>query len=107
MIMQQVAMRAATTREERSENILFDDVLACIIEVGQSRGEIVPDVDPGDVGEVLGGMVLDALQRWTAGDSDRTLRESLELRVDLLLRPLRKSEPARRKQKRGRKNGEV
>jgi AcrR family transcriptional regulator len=97
MIMRQVAMRAVTTRVEQSEDILFDDVLACIIEDGQSRGEIVADVDPGDVGEVLGGMVLDALQRWTAEASDRTLREGLELRFDLLLRPLRKSKPAKRK----------
>jgi AcrR family transcriptional regulator len=99
MVMRQVAMRAVSARDERSENILFDDVLACIIENGQARHEIVPDVDPGDVGEVLGGMVLDALQRWTADDSDRTLREGLELRFDLLLRPLRTSEPA--KQRRG------
>lgn len=97
MIMRQVAMRAVAKRDARGGDILFDDVLAYIIEDGQSRGEIVPDVDAGDVGEVLSGMVLDALQRWTAGDSDRTLREALQLRFDLLLRPLRKPKPAKRK----------
>jgi AcrR family transcriptional regulator len=97
MVMRQVAMRAVAKREGRADDILFDDVLSVIIEDGQSRGEVVPDVDPADVGEVLGGMVLDALQRWAAGDSDRTLREALELRFDLLLRPVRKPKPVRRK----------
>jgi AcrR family transcriptional regulator len=96
MVMRQVAMRAVAKREERADDILFDDVLAYIIEDGQSRGEVVTDVDAADVGEVMGGMVLDALQRWAAEDSDRTLREALELRFDLLLRPLRKPKPAKR-----------
>jgi AcrR family transcriptional regulator len=101
MVMRQVFIRAPANRDQRSEHILFDDVLAAIIEDGQARGEIVGDVDPGDVGEVLAGMVLDALQRWTAEDSDRTLREALELRFDLLLRQLRTVKPARRKAGKG------
>lgn len=101
MVMRQVAMRGVATRDERSDNILFDDVLAYIVEGGQTRGEIVADVDPSDVGEVVGGMVLDALQRWAAEDSDRTLREALELRFELLLRPLRKSKPAKRREGKG------
>jgi AcrR family transcriptional regulator len=98
MIMRQVSVGAVAKRDARPEQIQFDDVLAYIIESGQSRGEIVADVDAGDVGEVMGGMVLDALQRWAAEDSDRSLREALDLRFDLLLRPLRAPTPARRKQ---------
>jgi AcrR family transcriptional regulator len=100
LIMRQVSVSAVAKRHEATEHVQFDDVLAYIIEGGQSRGEVVADVDAGDVGEVMGGMVLDALQRWTAEDSDRTLREALELRFNLLLRPLRTSKPAGRKRMR-------
>jgi hypothetical protein len=84
-VMRQVALNSVAARELGRDQILFDDVLSRIVRDGQQQGQIRPDVLPEDVGEVMSGMVLDALQRWASGDTDRTLRSSLDLRIALVL----------------------
>jgi AcrR family transcriptional regulator len=84
-IMRQVALNSVAAPELGRDQILFDDVLSRIVRDGQQQGKIRPDIVPTDVGEVMAGMVVDALQRWAAGDADRTLRESLDLRIALVL----------------------
>jgi AcrR family transcriptional regulator len=84
-VMRQVALNSVAARELGRDQILFDDVLSRIVRDGQQQGRIRPDIVPDDVGEVMAGMVVDALQRWAAGDVDRTLRESLDLRIALVL----------------------
>jgi AcrR family transcriptional regulator len=85
-VMRQVALNSVAAREWGRDEILFDDVLTRIVRDGQTQGRVRSDVVPEDVGEVISGMVLDALQRWASGDTDRTLREGLELRLDLVFR---------------------
>jgi TetR/AcrR family transcriptional regulator, cholesterol catabolism regulator len=85
-IMRQVALNSVAARESGRDQILFDDVLTRIVRDGQQQGSIRPDVVPEEVGEIMSGMVLDALQRWAADDTDRTLRSSLDLRIALVLR---------------------
>lgn len=73
-----------------SEAVMFDNVLACIFCDAQQRGEITQDLDPAELGAVLGGMTMDALQRWADGrDRSRDLRDSLQFRVDLILDGIR------------------
>jgi AcrR family transcriptional regulator len=92
LVMRQVSARTVTPRPLPGDPVLLDHVLARIVHDGQRRGEIRLDVDADELGEVLGGMALDALQRWTAGGTPRTLRDSLQLRVDLVLRAIQSSE---------------
>ena len=89
IVMRQVSMSAVTSRQTASGDILFDDVLAAIVRDGQGRGEVQSNVDATDIGEVMAGMILDALERWAGGDNKRTLRQSLELRLSLLLTAIR------------------
>lgn len=85
VVMRQVALNSVAARELGRDEILFDDVLTRIIQYGQQQGKVRADVVPGDVGEIMSGMVLDALQRWAAGDATQTLRASLDLRIALVL----------------------
>jgi AcrR family transcriptional regulator len=89
IVMRQVSMNAVMSRPSASGEILFEDVLAGIVRDAQDRGEIQPNVDPTDIGEVMGGMILDALERWAGGDARRTLRQSLDLRLGLLITAIR------------------
>jgi AcrR family transcriptional regulator len=84
-VMRQVALNSVAARDLGRDQILFDDVLSRIVRDGQQQGRIRTDIVPDDVGEVMAGMVVDALQRWAAGDGERTLRESLDLRIALVL----------------------
>jgi AcrR family transcriptional regulator len=88
-VMRQVSIGNVTSRRLAGSAILFDDILGGIVRDAQNRGEVQPQVDPTDIGEVMSGMILDALERWAGGDDRRTLRESLELRVGLLLGAIR------------------
>jgi AcrR family transcriptional regulator len=89
IVMRQVSMGAVTSRQAASGEILFDDVLAAIVRDGQGRGEVQTNVNATDIGEVMAGMILDALERWAGGDNRHSLRESLELRLGLLLTAIR------------------
>ena len=89
IVMRQVSMSAVTSRQTASGEILFDDVLAAIVRDGQGRGEVRTNVNATDIGEVMAGMILDALERWAGGDNRRTLRQGLELRLNLLLAAIR------------------
>jgi AcrR family transcriptional regulator len=88
-VLRHVSMRSVAARETSPDQILFDDVLTRMVRAGQGRGEVRADVDAEAVGEVLAGTVLDALQRWAGGNTERTLRQSLELRFELVLAGLR------------------
>lgn len=88
-VMRQVSIGSVSSRRPAEEDILFDDILTRIVRDSQERGELGAEVDPRDVGEVMAGMTLDALQRWTGGADERTLRQRLELRFHLALVALR------------------
>jgi hypothetical protein len=64
-----------------------------ILRNAQRRGEIRSDVDARQIGDVLGGATMDALQRWASDRSQLSLRDELQLRIDLVLDGLR-SRPA-------------
>jgi AcrR family transcriptional regulator len=73
-----------------ADAVVFDDVLAGIFDAAKRRGEITSKVDSADLGAVLAGMTMDALQRWAGGrDGSSSLRETLRLRVDLILDGIR------------------
>ncbi len=65
-VMRQVALNSVAARELGHNQILFDDVLSRVVRDGQQQGRIRSDIVPEDVGEVMAGMVVDALQRWAA-----------------------------------------
>ena len=93
--MRRVSAATVTPRDSGDGPIVFDDVLAGIVHDAQRRGEIRADVDAREVGEILGGMTLDALQRWASGTTDRTLDAILSSRFELVLAAVRGSDPAR------------
>jgi AcrR family transcriptional regulator len=76
-------------RRPAGDIVLFDDILTDILWQAQRRGEIRTDIDARDVGDVLGGAIMDALQRWASDRARRNLRDSLDLRMDLVLDGIR------------------
>jgi AcrR family transcriptional regulator len=91
LVMRRVAVANVSPRPVPGDPILFDDILTGIVRDGQRRGELRRELDPREIGEVLGGLTLDALQRWAGGDERRTLHESLDLRLGLVLDAIRTS----------------
>jgi AcrR family transcriptional regulator len=75
--------------EATTDVVLFDDIFAGIIRDAQERGELRADVDSREIGDVLGGATMDALERWASGRSPSSLQESLQLRIELVLDGLR------------------
>jgi AcrR family transcriptional regulator len=76
-------------RRPADDIVLFDDILTDILRDAQRRGEIRTEVDPRQIGDVLGGTTMDALQRWASERTRVGLRDSLQLRIDLVLDGLR------------------
>jgi AcrR family transcriptional regulator len=76
-------------RRPAGDVVLFDDILTEILQGAQRRGEIRSDVDARQIGDVLGGATMDALQRWATERSPMSLRDGLQLRIDLILDGLR------------------
>jgi AcrR family transcriptional regulator len=89
LTMRQAVSGATRAESVRADVILFDDILTDILVGAQGRGEIRADVDAGEIGDVLGGTTMDALQRWVSGRTRQTLRDSLQLRIELVLDGLR------------------
>jgi hypothetical protein len=74
-----------------ADGVLFDEILGAILHDARQGGEIAADVDTAELGAILGGMIMEALQRWASGRTgSHSLRESLELRVDLVLHGVRR-----------------
>lgn len=89
LVMRRVAVANVSPRPVPGDPILFDDILAGIVRDSQRRGELRADLDAHEIGEVLGGLTLDALQRWAGGDERHTLQWSLEFRLGLVLDAIR------------------
>jgi hypothetical protein len=79
------ARRSASTEDA----VLFDDILTDILRQAQRRGEIRADADTREIGDILGGTTMDALQRWAGDRARRSLRDSLQMRMDLVLDGIR------------------
>jgi AcrR family transcriptional regulator len=91
-----LALRSAlsgTAQPRRApDGVLFDDTLAAVLLSAQQRGDIVADADTDELGAILAGMTMDALQRWASGrDGGHELRDSLHVRFELVLDGLRPS----------------
>jgi AcrR family transcriptional regulator len=71
--------------------VLFEDIFTEILGGAQRRGELVAGFDPHEIGDVLGGMTMDALERWASRRSEATLEHNLNLRLSLVLDGLRAS----------------
>lgn len=85
------AMAGPATPRDQPEGVLFEDILAGILSDAQQRGEIRTDIDAAEVGIILAGMTMDALQRWATGrNGNRGLGDSLRLRLDLILDGIRR-----------------
>jgi AcrR family transcriptional regulator len=72
-----------------SEVVLFEDIFTDILVGAQRRGELRGDFDAREIGDVLGGMTMDALERWASESSDASLEHNLNLRISLVLDGLR------------------
>lgn len=69
----------------------FGRTLAQIFASAQRRGEIDPAVDTEELGAILGGMVMEAMLRWTTEHTGNlTLTQLLDHRADLILDGLRR-----------------
>ncbi len=87
LTMRQAAL-GATRPATRGDVTLFEDIFTDILVPAQRRGEIRADVDARQIGDVLGGATMDALQRWVSGRAS-DLHASLQLRIELILDGLR------------------
>jgi AcrR family transcriptional regulator len=75
-----------------SGRIHFEDLLTAILERGQANGEVNDQLDPARVGAVLGGMTMDALQRWARTEKPAragSLRDALAFRFAIVLDGIR------------------
>jgi AcrR family transcriptional regulator len=75
LTMRQAASGATRPESVRADIILFDDILTEILVGAQGRGEIRADVDAREIGDVLGGTTMDALQRWVSGRTRQNLQQ--------------------------------
>jgi AcrR family transcriptional regulator len=80
---------AGAVTPSTTDAVLFEDILAAVLTDAQRRGEIRADVDAVEIGGVLGGATMDALHRWAGDRSRLSLRESLDLRIELVLTGIR------------------
>lgn len=90
------AARVPATTPPTDGPILFEHILADVARAAQERGEISRDVEASQLGEILSGMTLDALECWASGNTNRTLREQLTLRFELVLAGLTRENATRR-----------
>ena len=91
VVMRHIAAGAVGPRT--TDAVLFEDILRDVLRGAQERGELRTDVDAREVGDVLGGTTMDALQRWAGDRSTLSLHDSLQLRIDLVLDGLRTRVP--------------
>jgi AcrR family transcriptional regulator len=89
LVMRHIAASAVQPRPAGDDAVLFDDILAVVVRDAQTRGELRADVNPREIGDILGGTTMDALQRWAGERARSELAESLRLRIDLVLDGLR------------------
>jgi AcrR family transcriptional regulator len=78
-----------TLTSSLDEAVLFEDIFTDIIRDAQRRGELRDDVEAAEIGQVLGGSTMDALERWASGRSEETLEHLLQFRIELVLDGLR------------------
>jgi hypothetical protein len=72
--------------------VIFDDLLREIIQQAQALGEVNPSLDATAIGEILGSLTMDALQRWartSASNGGPALKQALGLRFALVLDGIR------------------
>jgi hypothetical protein len=85
-VMRRVSLgRVSTQPRPPAGHVLFEDVFEAIMQTAMDRGEIQCEVAPRQLGEVLSGMTLDALERWSSGSTDLGLGDSLRLRFGLVV----------------------
>jgi AcrR family transcriptional regulator len=75
-----------------TDRVIFDDLLREIVEHALAQGEVDPSLDATVVGEILGSLTMDALQRWvrtSASDDGPALKHALQLRFALVLDGIR------------------
>ena len=61
LTMQRAVAGATQPRPPRGDVVLFDHIFCDILRDAQRRGEVRDDVDPVEIGDVLGGVTMDAL----------------------------------------------
>jgi AcrR family transcriptional regulator len=75
-----------------TDRVIFDDLLREIVQQAQAHREVDPSLDATAIGEILGSLTMDALQRWartSASDDGRALTQALRLRFALVLDGIR------------------
>jgi hypothetical protein len=63
----------------------FADLAHEVLAGARRRGELVDDVDPTELGEILGALTMDAIEAWAAGRSRRSLASVLRSRYALVV----------------------
>jgi AcrR family transcriptional regulator len=63
----------------------FADLARDVLASARQRGELVDDVDPVELGEILGALTMDAIEAWAAGRSRRSLASVLRSRYALVV----------------------
>lgn len=79
------------------DRIDFGRTITGILERARNNDELRADVDTRELGAILGAMTMEAMLRWATGHTGTIpLRDSLELRFELVLDGLRKPKRSRR-----------
>jgi AcrR family transcriptional regulator len=73
-----------------ADHISFSAVITGVLEDAQQVGEISTTADIAELGAILGGMTMEAIERWASGESgEQTLSDALRLRLSLIVDPIR------------------
>jgi AcrR family transcriptional regulator len=73
----------------------FADLAREVLVDARRRGELVRAADPGELGEILGALTMDAIEAWASGRSRRSLAAVLRARYALVIDQFR-NEPVQR-----------
>jgi hypothetical protein len=59
------------------ERLTFADILTDVLARARGDGELVPEADPEELGEILGALTMDAIEMWACRTSDDVLLGSV------------------------------
>ena len=63
----------------------FADLARQVLADARRRGELMPDADPTELGEMLGAVTMDAIEAWASGRSRKSLLAVLRFRFALVV----------------------
>jgi AcrR family transcriptional regulator len=86
VIQSQRAGAMNATAEQLAESTSFADILRDVLSGARRRGELTRSANPGELGDILGALTMDAIETWSSSHaSDASLATVLRRRFAVVL----------------------